>query len=180
MAWEAAYSRGQADKDTCIYSISRLANRERLFTWVAQIGANKWAVFGRSDFTMPVTTLADLRPLKIGGVIADSKVEFLRGNAVTNIKEVSRDELNPPRLFLKQADLDHIDLWVTGEHSAAEIASKVKAGPIKLVHVIREEPLWLACSPRTERDIVNKLAAALNAMQKDGSLQRIVAGHPRR
>jgi polar amino acid transport system substrate-binding protein len=175
MAWQAAYEQAQAAKDTCIYSISRLENRERLFAWVAEIGVNKWSVFGKDDFAKPVKALTDLRPFKIGGISADSKVEFLRANAVTNIKEVSDDAINPPRLFLDPSHPDHIDLWVTGEYSAKAIAAKAKAGPIKLVYAVRQEPLWLACSPRTDRETLKRLAAALDAMAKDGTQQRITA-----
>ncbi len=179
LPWSEAYAQGQTRSETCIYSMSRVPNRERLFAWVGQIGANKWAVFGKSDFSKPVKSVADVRPFKVGGVAADSKVEFLRSNAVTNIKEVARDELNPPRLFLERTDPDYIDLWVTGIHAAVDIAAKAKAGPVKLVYVIREEPLWLACSPRTASDTVKQLTAALESMQKDGSYQRIVSSYDR-
>ena len=174
LAWDRAFQRGQADRDTCIYSIARLDNRELLFAWVGQIATNKWAVFGKSDFSRPVKTLADLRPLKIGGVVADAKVEFLKSNAVTNIKEVKRDAQNPPRLFLKPDDPDRIDLWVTGYYAAPRVASMAKAGAVKLVYVLHEEPLWLACSPLTGKDTVRKLAETLASMHKDGSVKRIV------
>jgi polar amino acid transport system substrate-binding protein len=177
LPWSDAYEQGQTRSDTCIYSMSRLPNRERLFAWVGEIGVNKWAVFGKTDFSKPVKSLADVRPFKVGGVAADSKVEFLRTNAVTNIKEVPRDELNPPRLFLERTHPDHIDLWVTGMYAADDVAAKAKAGPVKLVYVIREQPLWLACSPRTAGDTVKQLAAALNSMQKDGTYQRIVSAY---
>jgi polar amino acid transport system substrate-binding protein len=180
MPWERAYERGQTGSDTCIYSMSRLENRERLFAWVGQIGINKWSVFGTNDFAKPVKALADLRPFKIGGVTADSKVEFLRANAVTNIKEVPQDQMNPPRLFLKANDPNYIDLWITGHYAAAAIAAKAKAGAVRLVYVVRQEPLWLACSPRTARETVKQLATALDSMQKDGSQQRIVSGYEKK
>ncbi len=173
LPWDKAFQRGQADRDTCLYSVARLENRENLFAWVGQIGVNRWAVFGKSDFSRRIRALADLRPLKIGGVYADAKVEFLKANAVTNIKEVRRDEQNPPRLFLQPEDPDRIDLWVTGYYAAPRVASVAKAGAVKLVYVLHEEPLWLACSPLTGKDTVRKLTDALVSMRNDGSVKRI-------
>ena len=82
--------------------------------------------------------------------------------------------MNPPRLYLKPGDPNHIDLWITGYYSAGDIATAAKAGPVKLVRVIREQPLWLACSPRTSKEQVKKLADALASMQKDGSHKRSI------
>ena len=174
MNWDDAYRAGQADKETCVYSTARLENRENLFNWVAEIAVNKWAVFGKADFDKTIKVLADLRKLKIGGVVQDAKVEFLRNNAITNIREVLRDEENPPRLFLKPDDPKHIDLWVTSYYAGTDIAAKAKTGPVKVVYMLREQPLWLACSPRTNKDVVKQLAAARAAMDKDGSYKRML------
>lgn len=174
MPWDDAYRAGQADKDTCVYSMARLENRENLFNWVAEIAVNKWAVFGRKDFDKPVKVLTDLRKLKIGGIVQDAKVEYLKSNAVTNIREVVRDEENPPRLFLKPDDPKYIDLWITSYYAGMDIAARAKAGPVKVVYVLREQPLWLACSPRTGKDVVKKLSAARATMDKDGSYRRIL------
>lgn len=180
LAWDEAYRRGQADKDSCLYSVARLENRENLFQWVGEIAVNKWAVFGRGDFAKQVKKVSDLRPYKIGGVATDAKIEFLRSNAVTNIREVVRDEQNPPRLFLKPDDPNFIDLWVTGYYAAGPIAETAKSGPIKLVLVIREQPLWLACSPRTGKDVVKGLTDALNAMKRDGTHKRMIEAMEKR
>ena len=174
MEWDEAYARAQADKDTCLYSTARLENRENQFQWVGELVVNKWAVFGRSDFARPVKTLNDLKPLKIGGVAVDAKIEFLKSRAITNIREVVRDEQNPPRLFLKPEDPNYIDLWVTGYYSGNEIAHKAGTGPVKMVYMFREAPLWLACSPRTDKGDIKKLTDALAAMNRDGSRKRII------
>lgn len=170
--WDEAYRSAQTDRDTCLYSTARLANRENLFQWVGEIGVNKWAVFGRADFAKPVKALSDLRLLRIGGVADDAKLEFLRSSAITNIREVLRDDQNPARLFLKPDDPNYIDLWVTSYYAGMQTAQRAKAGPVKLVFVVREQALWLACSPRTDKTVVKKLTDAIASMQKDGSLKR--------
>ena len=52
-------------------------------------------------------------------------------------------------LFLPKDDPNRIDLWVTGYYGAREVARAAKAADIKLVFVVRDIPLYLACSPQT-------------------------------
>ena len=178
--WETAYPAAQADKDTCVYSTVRLESRERLFQWVGPFAITRWAVFGKSDFAVPVKNLADLRKLKIGGVAADAKVDFLVGKAVTNFRLSGNDAQNPPKLLLKKDDPNHIDLWVTGYYSAKKVAADVKVTDIKMVFVVREDDLYLACSPRTPKQDLKKLSDALETMVKDGYVKKITETYEKR
>ena len=66
-------------------------------------------------------------------------------------------------------------------HFAGELfkfAAKVK--DIKLVFIAGEQPLFLACSPQTDPNIVKALAEALETMKADGSFKRITAEYERR
>src|SRR3970282_161578 len=46
MAWNKAYEKAQADKETCLYSTARLPNRENAFKGVRPIAVHKWGSFG--------------------------------------------------------------------------------------------------------------------------------------
>ena len=179
-AWERAYQTAQADKDTCVYSTARLENRERLFQWVGPFATNRWAVFGKSDFAVPVKNITDLRKLKIGGVAADAKVDFLMSKAVTNLRLSGNDAQVPPKLLLKKDDPNYVDLWITGYYSARKVAEAAKVKDIKMVYVVREEDLYLACSPRTSKDEVKKLSDALASMVKDGTVKKITEAYEKR
>jgi polar amino acid transport system substrate-binding protein len=171
--WDAAYRSAQVDNNTCLFSTARLENRENLFQWVGPIAVNRWALFAREDFNRKLATLKDLHSLKIGGVVLDAKVDYLRTKGVTTYRDANRDEENPSRLYLKPQDPNYIDLWVTGYFSASELAKKAKVGPVKPVFVLQEIPLYLACSPRTPKATIQKLSAALEAMRKDGTYKRL-------
>ncbi len=83
LPWNRAYMRAQAEKDTCLFATARLDNREKLFIWVGPLANNLWAVYGRGDFAGTVRQLPDLKPYRIGGVVNDAKVEYLKENGVT-------------------------------------------------------------------------------------------------
>jgi polar amino acid transport system substrate-binding protein len=180
LPWDKAYVRAQGERDTCLFSTARLENRERLFLWVGPIATNVWAVYGKSDFAPTIRTVKDLSPYRIGTVLRDPKNDFLRENAVTELRPARDDGLNPPRLFLPRADPDHIDLWITGLYSGRDIAKAAKVPELKLVFVASEQPMFLACNPQTDRNIVKALADALESMKADGSSKRITADYEKR
>jgi polar amino acid transport system substrate-binding protein len=180
LPWDKAYVRAQGERDTCLFSTARLENRERLFLWVGPIATNVWAVYGKGDFAPAIRTVNDLSLYRIGTVLRDPKNDYLRENAVTDLRPVRDDGLNPPRLFLSRDDPDHIDLWITGLYSGRDIAKAAKMPELKLVFVASEQPMFLACNPQTDRKIVKALADALESMKADGSFKRITADYEKR
>jgi polar amino acid transport system substrate-binding protein len=180
LAWDVAYVKAQGQKDTCLFATARFENRERLFLWVGPIGASPWAVYGRSDFMLPIRSVKDLAPYKIGTVQRDAKNEFLRDNAVNDLRAVRADAQNPPRLLLPRDHPEHIDLWITDLYAGREVARKANVTGLKVVFVANEQPLYLACNPQTDRKVVKALADALDGMKADGTLSRITAGYDKR
>jgi polar amino acid transport system substrate-binding protein len=180
LPWDTAYGRAQGEKNTCLFATARLEHRERLFLWVGPLATNLWALYAKGDFAVPIRTLKDLAPYRIGAVARDAKGEFLRENAVTNLKLVRDDRENPARLFLPAENPDHIDLWITSLYSGRSIAKAAKVSDVKLVFLAKEEPLYLACNPQTDRAVVKALSDALEALRADGSVARINAAYEKK
>ncbi|MFO1414635.1 MAG: transporter substrate-binding domain-containing protein [Burkholderiales bacterium] len=180
LPWARAYTRAQAERDTCLFATARLDNRERLFVWIGPLASNLWGVYGKGDWSRPVKLLPDLKPFRIGGVTSDAKVDYLRENGITNFRLVAEDRQNPPRLFLPADDPNHIDLWVTGYFGAHRVARAAGAGDVKLVFVARDIPLYLACSPQTAPATVRALADAVEAMRAEGLLARTAAAYEKK
>ena len=180
MPWDEAFVRAQAERNTCVFATARLENRERLFLWVGPLATNYWALFGKGDFAVPIRAIKDLAPYRIGAVNRDAKGEFLRENAITNLKLVRDDRENPPRLLLPSDNPDHIDLWISSLYSGRSVAKAAKVADVKLVFLAREEPLYLACNPQTDRAVVKALTDALEKLRADGSLARINAQYEKK
>jgi polar amino acid transport system substrate-binding protein len=180
MPWPQAYEQTQRKLETCLYSTSRLENRERLFKWVGPLATNSWGLFAKSGFNDPIKTLADARPYRIGGVTNDAKIMWLRDNAVTNIVEANEDKLIPPMLTLDRKKLNAVDLWVTGIYAEKAVSASANVKDIKLVLKLKDEPLWLACHPSLASDTIKALVDALAGMKKDGSFKKIVDSYDKR
>ena len=160
LKWDEAYSRAQKNANTCIYSAVRVENREKLFRWYGPIGTNVWALYGLPTFDKQLSNVGDARFYRIGGVKNDAKVDFLRGEGASSIREAARDSENPGRLAKPKTDPDAIDLWITTQATARETAAKAGVRGLKEVLVVKKQDLFLACNPRTEKAILEKLDAA--------------------
>jgi polar amino acid transport system substrate-binding protein len=180
LPWEKAYVRAQGQKDVCLFATARLENRERLFLWVGPVATSPWAVYGKSDFALPIRSVKDLAPYRIGTVQRDAKNDFLRENAVNDLRAVRADAQNPPRLLLPHDHPDRIDLWITDLYAGREVARTANVTGIKVVFIANEQPLYLACNPQTDRKVVKALADALDGMKADGGLGRIHADYDKR
>jgi polar amino acid transport system substrate-binding protein len=180
LPWDKAYVRAQGQKDACLFATARLENRERLFLWVGPIATNPWAVYARSDFAVPIRSVKDLAPYRIGTVLRDAKNDFLRERAVGELSAVRADAQNPARLLLPRDHPDHIDLWITDLHAGRDVARTANVTGIKVVFIANEQPLYLACNPQTDRKVVKALADALEGMRLDGALSRINAEYDKR
>ena len=180
MAWDKAYEKAQADKETCLYSTARLSNRENAFKWVGPIAVNQWGLYALGGFKQEIKSLQDARPFRVGGVERDAKTEFLKQNGVTNIVEEKDDKLNPPKLTLNPKEGQKIDLWITSVAGAKRVAAQAKVTDVKLVYVVRDAESYLACSPRTLPATLKALADALDSMKKDGSHEKIIKAYESR
>jgi polar amino acid transport system substrate-binding protein len=175
MSWKDAYERAQRSRDTCVYSTARLENRERLFKWVGPIVENRWAAFAKQGAKQKAKTLAELRYVRVGVLDGDAKATYLMDNGIAAaLNRVSDDALNPPKLAVDKNEPGKIDVWVTGYYSAKSVAAKTGVNDIEHLFTFETSPNYLACNFGVKDDQIQKLSAALAAMKKDGSLQKIV------
>jgi polar amino acid transport system substrate-binding protein len=177
LPWEKAYVGTQADKETCLFSTVRLDNRERLFHWIGPIATNRWVLIGKRDFAGSVKIVEDAKKYRVGVVAKDAKVEFLMSKGVTDLREVSDDSMNPPRLVLNRDDPNRIDLWATSAYGARWTAARVNVKDLRVILPLRAVPLYLACGRNTSKETVQALTRAFEQVRKDGTLKRITDRH---
>ncbi len=108
-------------------------------------------------------TARDARFFKIGALKSDAKVDFMRNEGASSIRESDKDSDNAVRLTLPKTDPLAIDLWVTSQATAKEMAAAVGVKDLKEVLVVKKQDLYLACNPRTDKATLEKLAAASKA-----------------
>lgn len=165
-----------ADPETCHYVRSRLPQQENALKWVGPIAPLKWGLFAHARFPGKIESLNDARPYRVGVVGWESINGFLRQNGFTQIVEAEWNKYNPGKLTLNRKEPGKIDLWATPVVVAKPVADAVKM-PIKLVLVVREDPLYLGCNPAIQPAVLKALSDALATMKKDGTYEKIVKAY---
>ena len=69
---------------------------------------------------------------------------------------------------------------MTGYYGARDVAKSAKVSDIKLVFIVREIPLYLACSPQTSPAIVKAMTEAMEKMQAEGLPARLAAPYEKK
>jgi len=164
--WERAIEMARTEKDTCVYSTTRTEAREKNFSWVGPVAPNDWVLFAKADSTIKLSTLDDAKKYKVGGYRGDAVSLYLKDQKFA-VDEAANDEQS-----LQKLEAGRIQLWATGSQSGPFVANKLKV-KIKPVLNFKKTELYLACNTGVAADTVTKLNTTLQAMVKDGSVEKI-------
>ena len=168
--WQRAFNMALRDKDSCVYSTTRTAAREKRFKWVGPLADSTWVLFARADSPIQASTLAELKPFRIGGYQGDAKAAFLKAQGLT-LDEAVNEEQN-----IRKLDAGRIELWAATSEYGPWYARKFGVG-IKPVLVFQHVQMYAACNPAVPDDDIARLNDALEAMRQDGSFDRIMSRH---
>jgi polar amino acid transport system substrate-binding protein len=155
-------------RDACILSPTRTAEREPYYQWVGPLARAKWALFARADFKRQLSTLDDARPYKIGGYIQDSRTSFVEELGGFKLDIAADDKLNPRKLMAGR-----IDLWISNLYGGRKMAESLGVHGVKPVLVFHEMDNYMACGRWVPAETIDSLQQALDKMRSDGSAKRI-------
>lgn len=172
--WARAYRMAQDTPNTAIYSMGRNEEREKLFKWVGLLVNREVFLYklkGRPEIR--AGSLQDLKPYRLGGIRDGARTMYLRKEGLT-VEEATDDASNIKKLQTRRIDafpIDEPNLVYLSQNSGVDFDSMERL--IKLEKM--SGGLYLAFSLSTDDDTVDKCRAALEAMVKDGSFQKITA-----
>ncbi len=163
LPWKRAYLLAQTQPDTCVYSTTRVPQREAVFKWVGPTHENDWTLFGRADRDYRITSIEDARKYRIGSYNGDVRSDALIAEGF--IVDTVQDKLANPRKLL----VNRIDLWASSVRvGSAIVAENGWTGQIVPVLTFRRTELYLACNTSVPDALISKMNAALRAMNSEG------------
>ena len=163
LPWKRAYLLAQYQVDTCVYSTTRVPQREALFKWVGPTHENDWTLFGRADRNYRIASIEDARKYRIGAYNGDVRSDALIAQGF--IVDTVQDKLSNPRKLL----VKRIDLWASSVRvGSAIVAENGWGAQIVPVLTFKRTELYLACNPSVPDALVAKMNAALRAMNSEG------------
>ncbi|MFL6657097.1 MAG: substrate-binding periplasmic protein [Massilia sp.] len=163
LPFKRAMLTAQTRPDACIYSLTRLPERDALFKWVGPTHISDWTLFGKAGRNYQVRTLEDARKYHIGAYFGDVRGDTLSAMGYT--VETVRERLSNPRKLLA----DRLDLWVSSRQMGGSlIAENGWQGQIVPVLSFKRTELYLACHLDVPDALIAKMNAALRAMNAEG------------
>jgi polar amino acid transport system substrate-binding protein len=169
LPWKRAYTAALERSDTCVFSTTRTPERERLFQWIGPIGEADWVLMARADRKLHLDSLEDARRYRIGTYNGDARDQYLRARGF-DVDPAPSDLINPRKLMANR-----IDLWAASiRRGSATLARMGYADKIVPVLVFNRIRVYLACNHGVSDALTARMNTALESMERDGTLQRIL------
>jgi polar amino acid transport system substrate-binding protein len=150
----------EQDGNTCIFSIVKNDEREKLFVWIdTPIMQIRRVFFARADANIKLRTIEDARNYRIGTYLGDAMDTYLKQRGF-NVDAAPADMNNLQKLKAKR-----IDLWVNDEQIGQyEIGQSGESESIVPVFTIMSQNVYLACNPNVPAETIEKLQKAAKSV----------------
>lgn len=168
--WQRAILMARKQADTCVFSMSRTAERESQYKWIGPLLSNDWALFALKATKQP-TTLTEVQTTRIGSYQGDAIVDYLQSRNF-KVDVAPSDDVNPKKLLS-----GHIDYWATGKLIGAYILKKQEILNIEPVLTFNRTEMYLACNTGIADTEVTRLNLLLSELKAQGLIKRIYDLH---
>lgn len=169
LPWARALAITLRNDNTCIFTAARTKDREGLFQWVGPIATFDWVFFARRQDNIKISSLEDIRALRVGTYFADASINMLsrydiRANITSSIKS------NPLKLKHKR-----IDLWASSQVAGTHLLQTLGMQGIVPVYTFATTDMYLACNASVDMRLISVLNIVLKEMHADNSVSKIYA-----
>jgi len=169
LPWARAQKHVSEERDHLITPLSRIPGREDHFIWIANIMPMERAFF---SLDRQVSNFAEAKEAyrKIGVGLGSAQEEILRTEGFSNdqIYPLAIGD-NPAQMLL----MGRIDAWFNGVPESRYIWPKVSRRKLLMSPVNSHADLYLACSRQCSPKMVEALREAVEALRKDGTIDRV-------
>lgn len=177
MSWSRAYNLAQRDANTCIYSISKGAQREPHFQWIGEISYSLTSIYSlKKRHDIQINTLEDAKKYTIAVTKDDITHHFLLSNGFKEGQQLYVIE-NVYSMLNILKGRKNIDLIIVNDtilkYRAKE--SGVAFDELKKQIDLPQLPLdfYLACSNKMDKTLISKLKTSLEQLKTSGEFQKI-------
>jgi len=159
LPWKRAYHAALTRRDACVYSTTRIPEREALFKWVGPIDTAQWVLLGRADRKLRLRSIDDARGLRIGTYNGDAREAWLRSRGFI-VDSTANDLANLHKLMAGR-----IDLWAGSMRSGSDVLARFGYDKqVVPVLVFNEIGVYLACNRAVPDALVARLDKAFETI----------------
>ena len=169
--WALSFSRAKHGKNTCIYSLARIPQRESLFKWVGHIASSTISLYSLKSRQITISNIMEATKYNIAVIRDDVTHHFLLSKGFVEKENLYVVDNYDALLKLLDLPSRHIDLVVLND-DLLNNRIKNSADALKYKNVFQFEELTLnfnlACSLNTDKKIIDKLTNAMKVLEKRG------------
>ncbi|MCP4752946.1 MAG: ABC transporter substrate-binding protein [Proteobacteria bacterium] len=164
LPWALGYKRIQATRNTCLFSMTRTAERENMFKWVGPIAPTKISVLALKKRNIKIRSEKDLAKFK-AGVIRDDIGDQMANKAGIKKKNIQRVSSNTANI--KKLLRGRIDIWIYEESVAKWQIKSAGFNPndFEVVYVLKKGELFFAFHKETPDSQIDQFQKALDGLK---------------
>lgn len=172
LPWPRAQLEAQQDVRGLILPLTRTAQRESLYRWLAPIGWGWYAVLQRRD--QAVSRLDELADSPIGYLLGSDAADVLLAHGLRRPEAANSAAANANKLKLGRIKAWAVSVW-TGPSAYA--AAGHDPAELSALALGRPWVQWLAAHPQFDPVLGERLSRALAEIDRQGRLQELEKAH---
>lgn len=172
--WTRAYKTVQETKNTIIYTIARIPNRETQFVWIGPIFPRTTWIYARAEVADKIHHFKDLEKFKVGAIRAEASLTELM-NAGVPLSAIRIFNSNTDEMRMLRAG--QIDVVVNTEIGMAVNQQQFDIAANKLVKLMKlydGGSLYFGMNINSDPSLIEKLQNAVEKLRRDGKIQSFV------
>ena len=162
--WTVSFDRAQNRPNYGVFSTPMTDEYKDKFEWIGPINQYKWVLMTKPDSGLNISSLSDLKDLRVGGYKGSSVTKFLQSQGF-KVDALPTDTLNPRRLHE-----DMIDVWATTSDSAYEIAENSGYAGVEPLMNLKTVDLYLAINKGTPKPVLDRLRNAYEELKSQDDI----------
>ena len=172
LPWARAYDMIQKYPNVVLFQMSRSAEREKLFNWVGPVQEHIYGLYAKADSKITLSSLEEAKKVRSIGVYrGDIRHQILAEAGFTNLVVANENSANIAQLMRGRVDL----ITLASTTYDREVSSAgFSPSDLKLVLPFHTSRNYLAMSKEMPPKVVESWNAALEAMRKDGSIDKLI------
>ena len=170
--WSLSYNSALQKKNTCIYSLARIPQRQDLFQWIGHITTSTISLYALKNKTFKIDNLAQAKDYKIAVIKDDVTHHFLLSKGFVENKNLYVMNNYDSLLKLLEIPSRQIDFVVINDDLINNrVKNTAKASKYQAVFLLKELTLvfYFACSLTTDNSLVISMTQAMAKLEKQGA-----------
>jgi polar amino acid transport system substrate-binding protein len=170
-SWDEAYKVALSNPNVVLFSVEKTDKREKLFQWVGPVGKNSAIFYGKKGSGIRMNSIDDAR--KVAAIATTSNwftEQDLKSRGFTNLVSSALPTDNVRKLMKGE-----VGLSVFTDITVPEIVRNAgySMDELEPVFTLSNTNFYIAMSPGTPPEMVNKWQSTLDELKKDGTFEKI-------